>query len=429
MPRTRSIKPSFFMNEDLAELPCEARLLFIGLWTIADREGRLEDRPRKIKAAVFPYDEWDVDGLIGQLALKGFLRRYEATGGRYIHIVNFKKHQNPHPKEAPSDIPVLVEDERDSSEKLEKDFASREKDEASRKEGGPGHENDRTSHGNEIEGRQCDGTSREEVRPGREISASSNYRRGSDHERNEIIRDKPLLTKDIRKEKEEKEKEEEDLEQGIGGATAECDSDGPGRPPAIVSALIVRSGEPPGFEGGARLRTEEPGIDASMQRGQPAGIETGSSLGASGRRAIETASSVKAVFEYWREKTRHVDAKLTREREVKIRERLEEGYTTDQLRAAVDGCGASSFHQGDNERGHRYDDITLICRSGSKVEQFIEMTKEVGDERRQSGKRSNVKKIMEGLELIRSRIAQSGDSGDDNQQGESSMLAAGARAG
>ena len=47
MARSRNIKPSFFMNEDIIELPYEARLLFIGLWTLADREGRLENRPKK----------------------------------------------------------------------------------------------------------------------------------------------------------------------------------------------------------------------------------------------------------------------------------------------------------------------------------------------------------------------------------------------
>jgi hypothetical protein len=131
---------------------------------------------------------------------------------------------------------------------------------------------------------------------------------------------------------------------------------------------------------------------------------------------------------------------------MKIRGRLEEGYTVDQLKAAVDGCGGSSFHQGDNERGHRYDDITLICRSGSKVEQFIEMTREVPDDQRRSGKHSNVKKIIEGLELVRSRLGHrgaqggaqggspagatpGGDPGDDNQQGEDRMLTAGAGAG
>jgi len=42
--RSRNIKPGFFKNEIIAEMPTETRLLFIGLWLLADREGRLEDR-------------------------------------------------------------------------------------------------------------------------------------------------------------------------------------------------------------------------------------------------------------------------------------------------------------------------------------------------------------------------------------------------
>ena len=64
MARARNIKPSFFTNEDLVELPFEDRLLFIGLWTLADREGRLEDRPKRIKMAVFPADNVDVDAQV-----------------------------------------------------------------------------------------------------------------------------------------------------------------------------------------------------------------------------------------------------------------------------------------------------------------------------------------------------------------------------
>ena len=45
MARARNIKPGFFKNELLVGLPYEYRLLFIGLWTIADRDGRFEDRP------------------------------------------------------------------------------------------------------------------------------------------------------------------------------------------------------------------------------------------------------------------------------------------------------------------------------------------------------------------------------------------------
>ena len=49
MARARNIKPGFFKNEDLAECSPWARLCFAGLWTLADREGRLEDRANVIQ--------------------------------------------------------------------------------------------------------------------------------------------------------------------------------------------------------------------------------------------------------------------------------------------------------------------------------------------------------------------------------------------
>ena len=105
MARARNIKPSFFTNEELVELPFETRLLFIGLWTLADRDGRLEDRPKRIKMAVFPADNVDVERCLCDLQASGFIDRYEAEGTRCIQIVNFLKHQNPHIKEAPSALP------------------------------------------------------------------------------------------------------------------------------------------------------------------------------------------------------------------------------------------------------------------------------------------------------------------------------------
>ena len=106
MPRARNIKPGFFMNEDLAECDLAARLLFIGLWCLADREGRLEDRPKRIGAFVFPYEQYDIDNLLDQLAERGFIIRYQVDGKKYIQVVNFKKHQNPHVREAASEIPA-----------------------------------------------------------------------------------------------------------------------------------------------------------------------------------------------------------------------------------------------------------------------------------------------------------------------------------
>lgn len=109
MARARNIKPSFFINEELVELPFSTRLLFIGLWTIADREGRLEDKPKKIKMALFPADNLDIDEAINELQSGGFVKRYTIEENQYIQILAFKKHQNPHIKEPASTIPAPCE--------------------------------------------------------------------------------------------------------------------------------------------------------------------------------------------------------------------------------------------------------------------------------------------------------------------------------
>ncbi len=106
MARSRLLKPGFFTNEMLAELPFEARLCFAGLWTLADREGRLEDRPKRIKAALFPYDQVDADAVLDALATKEFIRRYTVNEQHVIDIPTFKEHQSPHPREAASELPA-----------------------------------------------------------------------------------------------------------------------------------------------------------------------------------------------------------------------------------------------------------------------------------------------------------------------------------
>jgi hypothetical protein len=103
--RTRFLKPGFFLNEQLAALPFEGRLLFAGLWLLADREGRLEDRPLRIKAEVFPFDAVDVELMLSQLALKGFVLRYTVEAVRVIQVLQFAKHQHPHPRESLSVLP------------------------------------------------------------------------------------------------------------------------------------------------------------------------------------------------------------------------------------------------------------------------------------------------------------------------------------
>jgi hypothetical protein len=113
MARARNIKPGFFKNEDLSDLGPLAQLLFAGLWCLADRQGRLEDRPRFIKSEIFPYYDCDVNGELTKLERLGFVRRYKVNGMAYIVIDKFKKHQSPHSTEKASELPG--EDEADPS--------------------------------------------------------------------------------------------------------------------------------------------------------------------------------------------------------------------------------------------------------------------------------------------------------------------------
>jgi hypothetical protein len=75
------------------------------------------------------------------------------------------------------------------------------------------------------------------------------------------------------------------------------------------------------------------------------------------------------LFEFWRtECGKGATTKATPDRIRKVKARLREGYTEAQIRTAIRGASAEAY---EDERGHRYDDLELICRSGTKLEAFI----------------------------------------------------------
>lgn len=105
MARIRTIKPEFFKNDDLSTLSVSTRLLFIGLWTLADREGRIADRPKRIKAEIFPYDKVDVEKGLSELSNSGFVTRYQAQETAVLQINSFLRHQIPGRDEPQSELP------------------------------------------------------------------------------------------------------------------------------------------------------------------------------------------------------------------------------------------------------------------------------------------------------------------------------------
>lgn len=110
--RARSLKPGICTNELLGTADPYYSLLFERLWMMADREGRLEDRPLRIKAEAFPYrDGLDVEPMLAWLAEHEFIVRYRVANARYIQVTKFAEHQRPHANERASIIPAALEDD------------------------------------------------------------------------------------------------------------------------------------------------------------------------------------------------------------------------------------------------------------------------------------------------------------------------------
>src|SRR5258708_2157836 len=109
MARARFLWPEFARHEVLATLSRDHRLTFAMLPLFADRQGKLEDRPQRIKTDLFPYDTdigpKEMDDILGDLVKTGFIVRYEVGGLKCILIPGFLRWQKPHPRETRSKLP------------------------------------------------------------------------------------------------------------------------------------------------------------------------------------------------------------------------------------------------------------------------------------------------------------------------------------
>lgn len=116
----------------------------------------------------------------------------------------------------------------------------------------------------------------------------------------------------------------------------------------------------------AQIATELRSLASWIERGQPGPQE--------GKADDTKDQEVLELFQYWVAATdrNKSQTKLTPKRRTCITARLRDGYTVTDLKLAIDGCAASRFHQGENDGGTTYTDLTLIFRSGEHVEKFRE---------------------------------------------------------
>lgn len=108
MARIRTIKPEFFRDEKLQDIQAEnpqlhPMLVFVGLWTVADKNGVFEWLPRTLKLDILPFLDYDLSASLALLERFSLISRFSHDGRDYGVVVNFTKHQRINGKEAVSE--------------------------------------------------------------------------------------------------------------------------------------------------------------------------------------------------------------------------------------------------------------------------------------------------------------------------------------
>ena len=116
MARQRFIHPCIWNSEDFCRLGDTARLLFIGLFSTADDEGRRKASLASLKGEIFPQDERslaEIESALQEVAQIGMCRVYEVAGQRYLDLPSWSEYQ--HPKyPTKSRLPACPKDSRNA---------------------------------------------------------------------------------------------------------------------------------------------------------------------------------------------------------------------------------------------------------------------------------------------------------------------------
>lgn len=105
--RIRSIKPEIWQDEKIGDLSRDARLLLLGMLTMADDDGRLLAAPMVILGHAFPFDSDAPKKLarwIREVERSGIVQFYEHNGKPYAAFRNWRQHQKIN-RPSPSSLP------------------------------------------------------------------------------------------------------------------------------------------------------------------------------------------------------------------------------------------------------------------------------------------------------------------------------------
>ena len=131
MARKRMIDPNIWESEDFSTLSMLGKILFIGLFSLADDEGRGKANPAFIRSKLFPYTAEkvrvaDIETALSEIAHSMSVTFYTVDGSQYYaltHWENWQKIDRPSPSTipAPEDGEPFVEDSSNIRRGLDED--------------------------------------------------------------------------------------------------------------------------------------------------------------------------------------------------------------------------------------------------------------------------------------------------------------------
>jgi hypothetical protein len=107
MPTRRMIEPAIWQSESMGRLTIRQRLMFIGMFSNADDQGRLRASAPVIRSMIFPFDDITIDDIendIKAIESEGCVLLYGQNGSRFAQLINwwiYQQHQWAYPSKIP----------------------------------------------------------------------------------------------------------------------------------------------------------------------------------------------------------------------------------------------------------------------------------------------------------------------------------------
>lgn len=98
MPTRRMIEPSFWQSESMGRLTIRQRLMFIGMFSNADDQGRLRASAPIVRASILPFDDVslsDIEADILAIEREKCIKLYTVNDARYAQVLNWWTYQTP----------------------------------------------------------------------------------------------------------------------------------------------------------------------------------------------------------------------------------------------------------------------------------------------------------------------------------------------